>query len=134
MAKVDNFKRITAEEFEEEDQDFVRKLSYLLTPFLQQVASAMNKGLDFDNLNQVFTTVDVQVAAGVPTAKLQVKYALKTKLKGIIVTSAQNLTDNTTVTGAPFLQWDASGDLITVKYVAGIPDGKKYRLSIILVG
>lgn len=134
MSKVDNFKRINAEDFEEEDQEFVRQLSFVLTPFLEQAAAALNKGLDFDNLNQVFTTVDVQVVAGIPTAKLQIKYSLKTKLKGVIVTSAQNLTDNTTVTSAPFIQTDVSGDLITVKYVSGIPDGKKYRLSIILVG
>lgn len=134
MSKVDNFKRITAEDFEEEDQEMIRKLSSLLTPFLEQVAAALSKGVDFDNLNQVFTSVDVTCTAGVPSAKLQVKYSLKTQLKGIIVTSARNLTDNTVVTSAPFITYSVSGDLITITNITGLPDAKKFRLSIILVG
>lgn len=132
--KVNNFKRINKEDFDQDDRELVEKLSIVLTPFLEQVDAALNKNLDFDNLNQHYTNVVVRQVNGVPETLTQVKYPLKTRLKGIQLISAENLTDSALLTTSPFINYKQQGDLITITGVAGLPDNKQFRLSIILIG
>lgn len=132
--KVNNFKRINKEDFEQDDQALVEKLSVVLTPFLEEVASALTKNVDFDNLNQHYTTFTIQQKAGKPITQTQIKYPLKSRLKGINLIGAENLTDSTSLSAAPFINYTTNGDLITITSVAGIPDNKQFRFSIILIG
>lgn len=131
---VNNFKRINKEDFEQEDQALVEKLSVVLTPFLEQVAAALSKNIDFENLNQHYSFFTVAQTAGVPQVLTQLKYPLKTRLKGLQVIAVENLTDSQPLTAAPFINYKLEGDLITITKIAGIDDNKKYRFSVILIG
>lgn len=131
---VNNFKRINTEDFEEEDQPLVEKLSFLLTPFLEQVSQALSKNIDFDNLNQHYTFFTIRQKNGVPEVKTQVKYPLKTRLKGIQVIAVENLTDGTPLSQAPFINYRMDGELLTITKIAGIENDKQYRFSIIMIG
>lgn len=132
--QVNNFKRINKEDFEEEDQAMIERLSVVLTPFLEQVAAALTKNIDFDNLNQHYTTFTVRQTAGKPDTLTQIKYPLRSRLKGLQVIAAENITDSTPLSAAPFINYTTNGDLITITNVVGIPDGKQFRFSIILIG
>lgn len=132
--KVNNFKRINTADFADEDQELIEKLSFVLTPFLEQVEQAFAKNIDFDNLNQHYTFFTVRQSGGRPEVKTQVKYPLKTRIKGINVIRVENLTDGSPLTQTPFINWTMEGDLLTITSIAGIEDGKQYRFSIIMIG
>jgi len=133
--RITNLKRLIIEDFDKEHQTTVSKIAFSLNPLMEQLTNAFNKGIDFDNLNQQYSTFTVTTdASGNPTIPIQLKYDLKTKLKGIQVINAQNLTDATFPTNTPFISYDSTTDLITIKNVTGLPANKMFRLSVILIG
>lgn len=135
MAKVTELSRLVVEDFEKDHQATVSKIAGNYNQLIEQLGRAFNKGIDFDNLSQNYITVTVVVdGSGVPTIPLQIKYDLRTKFKGIQVLNVINLTDSTLLTGAPFVVADISGNVITVRQVTGLPSGKQFSLSIILIG
>lgn len=135
MAKVGDLKRLNKEDFAKEDQDMIDRLGYILNPFMEKVVAAFNKGIDFNNLAQEMVTFTVTVDAdGVPTPKTTIKYSLKTKLNGIIAIAANNLTDSTTITGAPFIIYTQDGTSLTLTKITGLPAGKKFSITVILIG
>lgn len=133
--KVTNIKRIVKEDFNKDDQELVDKLAFALNPFLEQVVSAFNKNIDFDNLNQEVINLETEVdSSGTPKLNFEIKTTLKTRIKGLICVSAQNLTDLTYPTGAPFISYTTNNNLITIRNITGLPANKRFRLSIILIG
>lgn len=134
--KVNNLKRISIEDFEQEDQDLVNKLAFAINPLFDLITSALAKNLDFDNLNQETITFDVEVdSAGKPKAKLELRNNLKTKPKGLHVIRAENLQlDGTFPTAAPFVTISFVNNNLSVEHVAGIPPNKKYRLTVVSIG
>lgn len=135
MAKVNNIKRIIAEDFDSDYQNLIRQLSFTLNPLLEQLTNAFNKNIDFDNLNQEIIPIQTEVdSSGVPKSTLEVKTTLKTKIKGIMVISAINLTDGALLVGAPFINYDLITGGFKIKQVTGIVPNKSYSLSILLIG
>lgn len=136
MAKVNNLKRLVKEEFESDDQVLIEKISFSLNPLFEQLTSAFNKGIDFDNLNQQFSFLDVEVNnLGIPKVETELKYTLRTRLKGAQVISVQNLTDTTFPTGAPFISYTVKANgVLGIDHVTGLPADKRFRLSIVLIG
>lgn len=134
--KLNNIKRIIKEDFAKDDREFVDKLSFVLNPFLEQIANIFNKNIDFDNLNQEVITFTVDLDTnGLPKTQTQVKITLKTRIKGLVVINALNLTnDGTFPSGCPFITYSISGDLLTVQHVTGLPANKRYNLSAVVIG
>jgi len=133
--KVTNIKRLNKDDFDKEYHSLIDRLSFALTPFMEQVTSAFNKNIDFDNLNQEIINLETQVDnTGKPTINTEIKNPLKTRLKGIYCVSAQNLTDNTLLTGAPFIVYTVESNMIRISQITGLPAGKRFNLSIILIG
>lgn len=135
MAKVTELTRLVVEDFDKEDQPLVSKIARSYNLLIEQIGNAFNKGIDSDNLAQQYPIITVTVdAAGIPTPSLQIKYELKSKLRGMQVINALNLTDSTPITGAPFIVYEISSNVITVKQITGLPAGKQFSLSVILIG
>lgn len=136
MARVNNLKRITVEEFAEEDQEMAGKLAGALNPFLEQVSNAFNKNIDFDNLNQEIVQFEVTVGStGIPTSPTEVRVNLKTRPRGLQVIRADNLSGTASFpTATPFITYDFSGSNIRILHVAGLPAGRKYNLSVLVLG
>jgi len=133
--KVTNIKRLNKDDFAKEDQALVDRLSFALTPFMEQVVNAFNKNIDFDNLNQEIIYLETQVDNnGVPVINSEVRNPLRTRIKGIYCVSAENLTDNTLLTGAPFVVYRLDSGMINIRQITGLVSGKRYRLSMILIG
>jgi hypothetical protein len=133
--KITNLKRLIIEDFDKDDQNLVSKIAFSLNPLMEQLTTAFNKGIDFDNLNQQYSSFTVAVdSLGNTQVPVQIKYDLKTKLKGIQVISAENLTDTTYPTGSPFISYQINANLITIMNITGLPANRTFRLSIVLIG
>lgn len=135
MAKVTNLKRINKEDFPVEDHEFVGKLAFILNPFFEQIVTAFNKNIDFDNLNQEFIFFETEVDdKGKPKKDREIKTLLRSRPRGIMCVSANNLTDNTPVTGAPFISYTINNNVISIQNITGLPANKRFRLSLIIIG
>lgn len=133
--KVTNLKRLIKEDFDKDNQDLIEKLAFVINPLVEQIVSAFNNNIDFDNLNQQYKSITVTVDTnGIPSVTTEIKYTLSSQLKGIICVSAQNNTDTTAVTGAPFISYSISGSVIKVLSVSGLPPNKRFTLNLILIG
>lgn len=135
MARVTNLKRISKDDFAQEDQALVDRLGFALNPFLEQVSAAFNKGIDFDNLNMEFITLETEVDSnGTPRLNYELKTGIRTRVRAVYCVGAQNLTDSTYPASAPFISYTTNNNIITILNIAGLPTGKRFRLSVILIG
>lgn len=134
--KLNDIKRIRTEDFPKDDYALINKLSFALNPFLEQISTIFNKNVDFDNLNREIIKVVVELnSSGVPKTQIQIKSTLKTKIRGFNVIRAENLeNDGTFPTGAPFVTFNQTSELITIFHVTGLPADKRYNLTLESIG
>jgi len=133
--KLDSVKRIVKEEFKEEDQDTIDRLSYILNSFMDSTIKAINGNLSIENFTQEVKTVDIIVDSnGKPKINSKIKFGLTNKIAGIHCIKAENLTNPTIYPLAtPFLNYSVNGQLIQVSHVAGIQAEQKYRLTLLII-
>lgn len=135
MAKLGNLKRFLKEDFPEDDQEFVDKMGSILNPFLEQIAQAFNKNINFENLSRELITVDIENGTG---GKLktttQFKFTLTNRILGLNIIKAENITNSSIYpTQAPWISWSINGNIITINQATGIQDNNKYRFTIELI-
>lgn len=134
MAKLGFLKRLVTEDFSKDDQKIISKLAFILNPALEQIVQAMSNNLTFeDNMASMVKEIDVEVdASGKPVSGGAFQSTLNSLCKNIITTRATNLTNSSTYpSGYPFITWEESSKIITIKHIAGLQAGSKYRLRII---
>lgn len=136
MARTPDIKRISKENFSKADQSIVEKIAWPINSFFEQVRSALDGNLDFNNINQKLITVKLKVDVdGIPVLTTKFKSTLKTSVAGLIVVAAANLTDSTVYPdNAPFLTYAQNGDLVTINHVTGLPAGNDYQLTVLSIG
>ena len=135
--KLQSFKRLIKEEVEEQFRPLIDRVGYSINPFAQDVLIALNKNLTIaDNLLQQIKQVEVTVdTTGTPKTTSQFKSDLPQNIIGMNVIKVENLT-NTSVypTGHPFISFDQSSGVITIKNITGLVADNKYRLTINTIG
>lgn len=142
MALIPTQRLLKPEDFDTKDQALIQKLAFPINTFMQQVISALNKNLDFNNLNQQINTFTVSVDAnGAPTSPIQFTVNLTTKLYGLYVINAVNTSSIIRYPIAqPFISYTSNANKVTINNIAGlgIPNGQTnsdiYTLTVLLVG
>jgi hypothetical protein len=135
MAKIQSFKRIIAEDYDEKDRPLVEKLSNSINSFAQDVQDALNKQLSFkDNFNITTTTLTALVDAnGKPLAKTAMKTGLVGQCVGVQVIRVANLTNSTSYpSGTPFVSYSNNNDAIIITHISNLVANHKYQLTLIL--
>lgn len=136
MSRLIDVKRITVEEFAAEDRPLIEKIAFPINSFFEQVRNALNKNIDFNNLNQEIIKLDVIVESnGVPNTLTRFKSNLKTGVQGLICIAAINRSNaSTRPTGAPFITFAQNENLVTIQHITGLQSGEKYGLTLISIG
>lgn len=143
MSRVPDLRQIKKEDFDKDDQDMIEKIAYPFNNFMQQVIDVLKKGVDFNNLNQFYTTITVSVnTSGVPTTAVKFKNALSTKPAGVTCISFTNSTSqNRFPAGQPGIAYTLTETgMISITNVSGlsIPDGQTvsdtYQLTLQIIG
>jgi hypothetical protein len=134
--KLNNLKRIVVEEFSQEDQPVVEKLAFSLNPMLDQLTTAFNKNIDFDNLNQEVLEFVVEVDNnGRPKVPTELRSSLRTRVRGYVVIRAQNENPNGPIpTASPLISYNQNESGVRVIGVTGLPANNKFRLTVIAIG
>jgi len=134
--KLNNLKRIVVEEFPQDQQALVEKLAFSLNPMLDQLTTAFNKNIDFDNLNQEILEFVVEVDAnGRPRVATELRSNLRTRVRGYTVIRAQNENPNGPLpTSTPLISYNQNESGVRITGVTGIPANNKFRLTVIAIG
>lgn len=135
MSKLQSFKRIIIEDFEEKDRTLVGKLASSINSFAEDVLNALTNNISIDdNMNFVKKDLTLTVDSnGRPTTKTTLKTGLKSVCVGTQVIRATNLTNTTTyATSQPLISFTDNSGVITIQQVSGLQANNKYQLKLIL--
>lgn len=136
MSKIQSFKRIIKEDYEEQYRALIDKFGSGINTFTDDVYNALNKGISIeDNLNQAKQTIKVTVdASGTPNPQLQIKSGLKTACYGIQVVRAINTTNSKiNPTSQPLLSFSENNLVLTINNITGLQASNTYQLYLVLL-
>ena len=140
MATPPNIRRIRTEDFDAEYRQLIERLSFAINEFQDQTIFNLNKGIDFQNLNQDITDVDLTIdASGDLVNPPTIRTDLKTKARLVLVGNAVNLQNpQTTPLTAPSVSFTvdttADGQIVRLLGVTGLQAESQYRLSLLIIG
>lgn len=134
MAKLGQLKRISADDFDKKDRDFVNRLAFVLNPFLTALASALDNSLTIED-NLVLSYQDIEFTAPITPAKsVSVLSSLSVLVRGLEIIRVDNLDSPTAVLlGAPFLEFtNGDGKQIIITNSLGFVPGARYRVRVVV--
>lgn len=133
MAKIPDLKRVTAEDFPQEDQALVQKLGFIINSFHEQVRNILNKKVDFDNLAQETKVLSFATGEdGQPLNDVVFKSNLSNRIRGILPVRIVITSDNTQVaTTAPVITWTQAVNQVTITHIGGLSPETGYELTIL---
>lgn len=130
MSRVPDFKRIVKEDFPAQYQDLIEKLAFPINSHMEQVRNALNKNINFDNLAQDLVTLRILTGANSqPLNNVTFKSKLLSKIRGIMVISATNVSSNTTYQQIqPFITFSQNLDIVNIISIGGLSPNTTYDL------
>jgi hypothetical protein len=134
--KISGFKRIKKEDFDQEQQQLIDKIAYSINPFAEEVIRALSGNINQDNLNEKLKSIDITTdSSGIPTAEVQFKNPLTSRIEGLQVIKAENISNTTAYpSGGIFITYTESNNIVTVQHVTGLPANIKFRLKLKVIG
>jgi hypothetical protein len=133
LAKVDNIKQITKEDYPSEYAELVDKLAFSINPLMRQITAAFNKQIDITNLTNVITEFEVTVlSSGIPINPTSIKVEPSKRLLGTTVIQVTNLTDGDFPVTNPFITYSVNQTMLNVNHVTGLAAEKRYKLRVLL--
>lgn len=136
MGRVPNIKRIQTNDFNEKDQELISTLAYPINSFMEQTAAVLDKGVDFNNLNQAIITLQTMTDAnGNPILETKYKSLLKSKVVGHVCINAYNITNTSAFpVNTPFISFIQNADIVTINNITGLQANNKYKLIVLSIG
>jgi len=141
MSRLDNLRRIIAEDFPKEDRQTVMLLGEILNSFMEQVIDSYENNLNFENTNMQVATFKAQVNSdGDPindastVIKTQIKLDLGRRVIGVHTIQAKNQDDTSNYpTANPYIDFSQSSGLLRINKITGLQTAEEYELTIIIV-
>lgn len=134
---LQSYKRIYKQDFQQEDQNLVEKLSYSINSGFDIVYEALNKRLTFDdNFNSNIVTFNVTVnATGVPTLNGVFRTSVSGSITGLVVIKAVNQTNNKIYpTSSPFISFTQNSSNVTINNITGLQAANSYQITVLIIG
>lgn len=133
MARIPDLKRVTVEDFSQEDRPLVKKLAFIINSFHEQVRSALNKNIDFENLNQEIKTINFTTGDnGQPLNTLNFKSLLSSRVTGMLVVRSIITSNNTAFQAVkPEISWSQDAGLVSITFIGGLAPNTSYQLTIL---
>lgn len=132
--KFTNLKRITIEDFSEENRADFTKLGNIWNVFLDQFTQLVNNGVDFNNLSQQIKSVTFTTGTdGQPLGGLTIKSTLSSNINGIVVISLKPANVQTVITQAPFINFSENNKIVSITHISGLQNETKYTMTLLLI-
>lgn len=137
MGKIEQPKKLRAEDFEEKDRSIISKLADVVNDLADSFYYSQIKSVDFDNLNRDLVQVNVNINGTGKVSNLpQVKFNLRSQPRGVNVVRAVNQ-NNPLIppTNSPFVTWSLnSNGTMQILNVTGLPNNSQYVLTLEIIG
>jgi hypothetical protein len=133
--KLENVRRIIAEDFPKDQQNLVNKLAIILNNFMETTFNVLNNNVNFDNLSAELVTIKVTVdKSGIPTTDTKFSTTKIGNASGGWVLGVSNLTNsNSYVSSAPFVDFtNVSDKLFQIKHVCGLTENQQYSIQLVV--
>lgn len=134
MARPPDLRRITEEEYPEDQRELISKLGVILNQFMQQTIDALNKKLNNQNLNRSIKSLTTKTIGGVPQGLILIKPDVNGSVLGMNVIDCVNNTDGLAPTGGIFISRTLFKGLIKVTNITGLQDNKEYTITVEIIG
>lgn len=139
MAKIELPKKIRAEDYPQDQQSIISKLSDPFNDLADSFYNALTKSLDFSNMNRDLVQVNVVIDGTGKVSNLpQVRFNLRSGApKGVTCVRAFNsVNPNIFPTSSPFVNWTATNtpNTIQILSVTGLPVNSQFILTLELIG
>ena len=142
MGKINDIRRLIAEDFDKKDRKLIEKIGYIENSFKDDVAREFNGNVDWDNLSADTVTFDMSFVCSacllVPVGNRFIRTTVF-RPSGIDVVNVTNKTDPASTgyfTTAPYLiTKPLSGEIIEIVGVRGAPAslaGDKIEFTIVV--
>ncbi len=133
MARVPDLKRIAKEDFPAEYRELIEKLAFPINSHIEQVRSALNKNINFDNLSQEVKVLSfVTGSSGQPLNTLSFRSDLASNVQGIMAVRVVITSDNTSfATQLPVFSWTQEGNIVTFANIGGLAPETGYEITIL---
>lgn len=135
MSKMSIPKKLRVEDFKSDYQEMIGKVSYVLTPFMDEVYSILNNNIDFYNLNRQVVVLNVKIdSTGALKEVPRLRTTVNGKVRGISVINAINAVNpNIYPTSHPFCSFTINGDILTILNIVGLQPDSEYQLTLELI-
>lgn len=133
MARVPDLKRLTKEDFPPEYRDLINKLAFPLNSHMEQVRSALNKNINFENLAQELKTLSFTTnSTGQPISQVAFRSELSNRIQGIIPVRVIITSNNTSfATQMPLISWTQNANIVTITNIGGLSPETSYQLVVL---
>ena len=132
MARIPSIKRLTTEDFKDQGS-WIGKLFAPLNDFMASVVVALNKGLTFqDNFSAQVKVLEFEKDAN--SFPMSFACTLTTRAAGLWIVKAEHVAGTPdTLTTAVWADWQYDNGVVTINNISGLTNGKKYRISVIII-
>lgn len=133
MARIPDLKRIAKEDFPAKYRDLIERLGFPINSHIEQVRSALNKNINFENLAQELKTITfVTGQNGQPINAVSFRSDLANRIEGIIPVRVVITTDNTAfATETPLISWTQENNIVTITNIGGLAAETGYSLTLL---
>ncbi len=134
MPKIDTVKRITTDEFKEDDREVAERIGNIYNYFAEQVTNVINGKIDSENTGRPVITLTITVdSSGRPIQETQ--FVNKTGLRGIdVIRAVNNVNRINFVDSHPFISYISDGSgTYTIENITGLRAAEEYTLIMELV-
>lgn len=135
-----DIQRLKTEDFPEEQRDLVERIAVSLNGFVEKMIFLLSKRVDFKNLNQFVSTINVVSGSTNTTdGSLKTPVTIKTDINGrIIGVSLINLANKTNSlavpTSQPYISYSINQNLLTIQKIYGLNNTSEYSLTLLIIG
>lgn len=133
--RLPSFKRIFKQDFAQNDQQLIEKLSFILNNGIDVLYQALNKNLSFtDNIYGSLKSFNVEVdSTGIPVSNVIIPLDISAPAKGLITLKVDNTTNSTGYPStAPWISWTQVNSGIQVNHISGLDAKNTYTFQVFI--
>lgn len=133
MARIPDLKRIAKEDFPAKYRDLIEKLAFPINSHIEQVRSALNKNINFENLAQELKTLTFTTGSnGQPLNTVTFRSDLSSNVQGIIPVRTVITSSNTSFAdNIPTISWVQNRNIVTINYIGNLQPETDYQITIL---
>lgn len=133
MARIPDLKRIAKEDFPSKYRDLIDRLAFPINSHIEQVRSALNKNIDFQNLAQELKTIEFTTGTGgQPITPVSFRSDLSNRIQGILPVRVVITSNNTSFANElPVISWSQVNNIVNINSIGGLQPETGYRLTLL---